>query len=84
VVKVVRYGAPAVIGIAGIVFLIVGTSTIATTFGIVLIGIAVLVALVNVFARLSISSEDDRDREERARQTYSRTGRWTPRGRPGP
>jgi len=79
--KLVRYGVPLVILVAGIVFLVGGD----TAFGIVLIGIAVLVELADLFARISISSQDDRDAEEAARERYSRTGRWgPPGGRPKP
>ncbi|MBB4662271.1 hypothetical protein [Conexibacter arvalis] len=84
VLKLVRYGLPALIAIAGLVFLIAGSGGAATAFGIVLLGIALLVLLANLFARLSISSEDDREREQRARDRYTRTGRWTPRGGPRP
>jgi len=83
-VKLVRYGLPALIALAGVVFLVAGSSGTATAFGIVLLGVALLVVLANLFARLSISSEDDREQERRARDSYTRTGRWTPRGGPRP
>ena len=83
-VKVVRYGLPAVIALAGVMFVVLGSSSVATAFGIVLIGIAGLVLLVDVFARMSIGSEQDREREQQARDSYTRTGRWTPRGGPRP
>jgi uncharacterized membrane protein YhiD involved in acid resistance len=83
-VKLVRYGLPALIAAAGVVFLVAGSGGAATAFGIVLIGIALLVLLANLFARLSISSEDDREQERRARDRYTRTGRWSPRGGPKP
>jgi hypothetical protein len=72
---VVRYGLPAVIFVAGIVCLVVG-GDVALGAGIVLIGVAVLVAVFGAFARLSLASQDDREREEAAREYFSRHGRW--------
>jgi hypothetical protein len=40
-----------------------------------LIGIAALVVLADLM-RLAISSNVDRDREERARRSFDRTGHW--------
>lgn len=79
-IRLVRYGLPALIALAGLGFIALGAGAIGVTFGIVLIGIATLVLLVDVFARFTIDSQDDREEEERARRTYSRTGRWPPGG----
>jgi ABC-type transport system involved in cytochrome bd biosynthesis fused ATPase/permease subunit len=63
----VRVVLPAVIAIAGIVLVIVGSDA-ARGAGIVLIGVAVLVVLANLFMRLSIQSERDREREAARRE----------------
>jgi len=81
-VRVVRYGLPALIALAGILFVVLGDGAVATAFGIVLLGVALLVVLANLFARLSISSEADRERERQARDRYTRTGRWSGPPRP--
>jgi hypothetical protein len=39
---------------------------------------AVLVALVNVCARVSVAGQDDREREDAARAYFERHGRWPP------
>jgi predicted Zn-dependent protease len=58
----VRYVLPAVIAVAGVVLLVIGGDA-ATGAGIVLIGVAGLVVLANLFMRLAIDSERDRERE---------------------
>jgi hypothetical protein len=76
-IYLVRYGLPAAIALAGVVVLIIGAGQgISAAAGITLIGVAFLVGLVNLLARLAISSQDDREREERARDRFSREGRW--------
>jgi ABC-type spermidine/putrescine transport system permease subunit II len=75
-----RYGLPALILVAGVVLLIVGGDA-PVGAGIVLIGVAVLVFVFNLFARLAVASQDDREREEAARDYYAEHGRW-PRRRP--
>jgi len=77
---VVRYGLPALILAAGIVCLVIGGDALVGA-GIVLIGVAALVAIFGAFARLSLASQDDREREEAAREHFSRTGRWPGRQR---
>ena len=73
--RLVRYGIPVLIALAGVVLIVAGGDSGAGA-GVVLIGIAGLVLLANVFVRLSLQSEDDREREERARRFYSEHGRW--------
>jgi hypothetical protein len=65
-VKAFRIGFPAAIFVAGVVLIIIGGDA-PLGAGIVLIGIAGLVALVNVLIQLSLQSEDDRAEEERRR-----------------
>ncbi len=70
----VRYGIPALIAAAGIVALVIGGS--GAGLGVVLIGSAFMVLLINVLFRVSIVSNHERDEEERAREQFDRTGRW--------
>jgi hypothetical protein len=65
-VKAFRIGFPAAIFVAGVVLIIIGGDA-PLGAGIVLIGVAGLVALVNVLIQLSLQSEDDRAEEERRR-----------------
>jgi hypothetical protein len=65
-VKAFRIGFPAAIAVAGIVLIVIGGDA-PLGAGIVLIGVAGLVALVNVLIQLSLQSEDDRAEEERRR-----------------
>lgn len=62
-----RIGFPAAIAVAGIVLLVIGGDA-ATGAGIVLIGVAGLVALANVFMQLALQSQRDREREEERRR----------------
>jgi hypothetical protein len=75
----VRIGLPAAIGIAAVALIAFGDDR-ARGAGIVLAGVALLVVLANLFVRLGLESEHDREREEARRREFDRTGRWT--GRP--
>jgi hypothetical protein len=44
--------------------------------GVVLLGIAVMVWMLNWLFRMSLDSNRDREREEEARDYYTRTGHW--------
>ena len=70
----IRYGVPLGIAIAGVVCLEIGGS--AAGAGVVLIGSAGIVLLLNTMFRLSVTSNRERDEEERAREQFERTGRW--------
>jgi hypothetical protein len=63
----VRIVLPAAIAVAGIVLVIVGDDA-GRGAGIVLIGVAGLVVLANLFIRLGIASQRDRDREAERRE----------------
>ena len=67
-----RVGLPLAILLVGLAILIAG----ATQLGLILVGIAGMSVIVDVYARQSIDSSDDREREEQARRTFSETGRW--------
>ena len=75
----VRYGIPLILLAAGVALIVAGSDA-ATGAGIVLIGVAGLVLLANAFIRLGLESENEREQEERAREFFSRHGRWP---RPG-
>jgi hypothetical protein len=64
--KFLRIGLPVAILVAGIVLIIVGGDA-PVGAGIVLIGVAGLVALGNVLMQLGLQSERDREEEERRR-----------------
>jgi xanthosine utilization system XapX-like protein len=66
-VALLRIGLPAAIALVGIVLLVVGDET-AKGAGVVLLGVALLVVLANLFVRLSIQSERERAEEERNRE----------------
>jgi hypothetical protein len=48
--------------------------------GLVLVGVALLVALTNALMRLAIRSQSDREREAWARRYFDRHGHWPHRG----
>jgi membrane protein implicated in regulation of membrane protease activity len=73
--SLVRVWLPAAIAVAGLALIAFGGGT-AQGAGIVLVGVAVLVVLANLLARLSLSSERDRAREEESRRFFARRGRW--------
>jgi drug/metabolite transporter (DMT)-like permease len=62
VLTFVRIVLPAGIAVAGVILVIFGGDS-GRGAGIVLIGVAALVLLANVFIRLAIQSERDRERE---------------------
>jgi hypothetical protein len=70
----VRYGLPLAMAIVGIVALSLGDEE--AGFGVVLIGCAGIVLLINALFRLSIVSNREREQEERAREEFERSGRW--------
>jgi hypothetical protein len=75
----VRYGLPLLLIAAGAVLLVAGGDA-AVGAGIVLIGAAGVLFVFNLFARMSVASQDDREREEAAREYFSQHGRWPSSG----
>ncbi len=72
-----RTALPLAVAIAGVVLLFLGHGrTAAAGAGVVLLGAALIVWMINWFFRMSIESNKDRDREEEAREYFDRTGRW--------
>jgi uncharacterized membrane protein len=77
IARIVRWGVPGVLALAGLVLLAVSAGDETTlALGILFIGIGAIVAVWNAFLRLSFSSQEDRAREQRARRYFSRHGRW--------
>jgi hypothetical protein len=72
-VFIVRVALPATILVVGLLLLLVHGAAL---LGVMLILIAVVVWVADLLFRLGNSSQDDRDREEQARQEFARTGRW--------
>lgn len=61
-----RIWLPVAIAVAGVVLILTGADA-AVGAGIVLLGVAGLVVLANLFIRLAIQSQDDREREAERR-----------------
>ena len=75
----VRYVLPAVVIVAGIVVMSLGSETdLEGGGGIVSAGLAII--LINWLFRAGIAGERERDREDAAREYFDRHGRW-PDGR---
>ena len=73
----VRYGLPGLIFLAGCVVMAVDHDTQrGVEIGSMLIGSAFAVLLLNVFFRIGIEGEVDRDREEAARVYFDKHGHW--------
>lgn len=70
----VRYGIPLAMTAAGVVCLVIGGD--AAGSGVVLIGSAAMVLLINLLFRLSLVSNREREQEEHAREEFERSGRW--------
>jgi hypothetical protein len=80
--KLVRWVLPTAIALAGFVPVIIG-GAVGPPLGVALWSAALVVWWAGMAARLSLSSEDEREAEERARDYFSRYGHW-PDERPGP
>ena len=77
-IRLVRYGLPAAILVAGVVLVIIGGDA-PLGAGIVLIGVAGLVVLANVMMQLSVQSERDREREASGARSAARATSSTKR-----
>jgi hypothetical protein len=73
-----RYGLATTIILAGVIVLAIGKSEFEYG-GSALIGAGTAVLVVSWFYRFGVSSDLDREREDRARQYFQERGRW-PRG----
>jgi hypothetical protein len=73
----IRYGLPAAIFLLGCILLIVdGGGTTGWEGFFMATGAAIAVLLLNLLFRLGAQGDREREDEERAREHYSRTGRW--------
>jgi hypothetical protein len=71
----VRYGLPAAICLAGLIFLVIDPGE---NFegAMALIGAGLSVLLINVLFRFGVSGDRERASEDAARRQFDRTGRW--------
>jgi len=73
----VRYGLPGLIFLAGCIVAAVDHDTQrGIEIGSMLMGSAFAVLLLNVFFRIGVEGESDRDREEAARVYFDEHGHW--------
>jgi hypothetical protein len=80
VTRAIRYGAPGVLAVAGLVLVLGFDSRGADSAGYTLLGSSALLVLSIVIFRAGLASNDDRDREEAARVFFDEHGRWPRRG----
>jgi hypothetical protein len=74
--RVVRVWMPLLIALIGVALMLLPSSESALGAGIVLVGVAALVVLLNALVRVGLQSNRERDREEWARRYFSHHGRW--------
>jgi len=77
-----RYGLPGVLVVIGVVAIVAGggASGAVAGAGVVFLGLALMVWMINWLFRMSLDSNRDRDREEEAREYFARHGRWPGEG----
>lgn len=73
-----RVWLPIGIAVAGIACIVVGggADSGVSAIGVGLLVVALIVWMLNWMYRLSLASNRDREREEQAREYFSRHGRW--------
>jgi ABC-type transport system involved in cytochrome bd biosynthesis fused ATPase/permease subunit len=72
-----RVWLPIGIAVVGIVAIVVGHARTATAgAGVVLLGTALIVWMINWLFRMSIESNKEREQEEEARRFFDEHGRW--------
>jgi hypothetical protein len=78
--SLVRTGLPLLIALVGLVLIATGDFSSKTNgrtgAGVVLVGIALMVWMLNWMFRMSIESNSDREREEMAREYFDAHGHW--------
>jgi ABC-type transport system involved in cytochrome bd biosynthesis fused ATPase/permease subunit len=75
----IRWLLPLSVAVAGIVAIVIGhgrADSPTAAAGVGLIIVALIVGLLNWMFRMSIRSNEEREDEERAREYFSRHGRW--------
>jgi len=85
ILKFTRVWLPLAIAAAGVALLVIGhgsysqlanTHSLESAAGVGLLIVALIVWMLNWLFRLSLRSNEDREEEERAREYFTRTGRW--------
>jgi drug/metabolite transporter (DMT)-like permease len=78
VLTATRVGVPLAMAVAGIVVVVAeqGRDDSTSAAGVSLIIAALIVWMINWMFRMSVSSNEDRDREEEARRYFDEHGRW--------
>jgi protein-S-isoprenylcysteine O-methyltransferase Ste14 len=80
-----RVWLPVAIIVAGVVLIVIGhgsysnlanARSLESAAGVSLLLVALIVWMLNWMYRLSLSSNEEREDEERAREYFDRTGRW--------
>jgi protein-S-isoprenylcysteine O-methyltransferase Ste14 len=80
-----RVWLPLAIGVAGLVLIVIGhgaysnladTHSLESAAGVSLLLVALIVWMLNWMYRLSVSSNEEREDEEHAREYFDETGRW--------
>jgi len=80
-----RIWLPLAIAVAGVVLIVLGhaslsdqstTRTLEAAAGVGLLLVALIVWMINWMFRMSVQSNRERDREEQAREYYTRHGHW--------
>lgn len=69
-------GARVWIPLALLALAVIASVVVSLALGAVFLGAAVVAVVADLWIRLGISSQDDRDDEARARRTFRRRGRW--------
>ena len=82
---ITRYGVPGLMVVIGIVLIVIGHGhyttlanrrSLESAAGVALLLIALSVWLINWMLRMSVDSTRDREKEEEAREEFTRTGHW--------
>ncbi len=77
----VRYGVPLLLAVLGVIGIIVGhAKTTIAAAGVVFLGLALTVWLLNWLYRMSVESNRDLERDEAARDYFSEHGHWPDEG----
>jgi ABC-type transport system involved in cytochrome bd biosynthesis fused ATPase/permease subunit len=77
VLVLARVWLPLTIAVAGVIAIVLGHGrTELAGAGVVLLGIALIVWMINWLFRMSIDSNREREQEEQARRYFDEHGRW--------
>ncbi|HEY2654993.1 MAG TPA: hypothetical protein VGI55_04335 [Solirubrobacteraceae bacterium] len=85
VLFIARYGLPLLLAVIGVVLIVIGHGhytnianrrSLESAAGVTLLLIALAIWLINWLMRMSVDSTRDREKEESAREEFTRTGRW--------